>query len=149
MIVYRLEHIHDKDDYCDVDKKDLGLYSSPEKVKDAIAFYRNLPGFRDYPNGFIVTEHDLKCEQLPERVYELYLIVHDEDYDYEYGDTVSIHATLEEAIDAKKRFLMLNEDVICKCDLIKEIDITSGLMDTTFGNWTYGFVVCDEDDDES
>ena len=99
MQLYKLIHIHDIDDFVTPDIKKLGYYTSVEKVEEAIAFFAPLSGFCDYPNGFVVTEHEVSygSRTSPKAVYELCLSVHDKKWDYEYENTISVHASRKEA----------------------------------------------------
>jgi hypothetical protein len=48
-----LWHSYQPDPDVDHDEeKFIGIYSTEEKAKAAIARLRTLPGFRDYPDGF-------------------------------------------------------------------------------------------------
>lgn len=61
MKVYLLWHTHDlaadADDEPDDDAKLLGVYSSGQGAQARIARARQLPGFRDSPDGFEVSEY--------------------------------------------------------------------------------------------
>ncbi|MBS2531630.1 hypothetical protein KGQ20_02470 [Catenulispora sp. NF23] len=61
MKVYLLWHTHDlaadADDKPDEDAKLLGVYSSGLAAQARIVRARQLPGFRDSPDGFEVSEY--------------------------------------------------------------------------------------------
>lgn len=65
-IVYVLTHsytIHEGDkNHEDMDTKDLFYSASRDNCEQRIANYVNLPGFRDYPNGFEVMEIHLDTQ---------------------------------------------------------------------------------------
>jgi len=41
------------------EEKFLGIYSSEQRAREAIARFRDKPGFRDYPDGFQIYEEEL------------------------------------------------------------------------------------------
>lgn len=59
MKIYELVHMHGAETLADGrfhygDCAMLGCFSSAERVAAAIEKYRSIPGFCDYPNGFVV-----------------------------------------------------------------------------------------------
>ncbi|PWM58632.1 MAG: hypothetical protein DBX91_08770 [Subdoligranulum variabile] len=56
--VYLLWHSYELENGCE-ETKMLGVFSSEEKARDAIAFYRGLPGFRDRPKDFCIDWYEL------------------------------------------------------------------------------------------
>jgi homoserine kinase type II len=40
-------------------EKLIGVYSTKDKASTVIQKYRSIPGFRDYPDGYIVDEYGL------------------------------------------------------------------------------------------
>ena len=143
MKLYKLIHIHDIDDFITPDIKRLGYYTSLEKVEESIAFFVSLSGFCDYPNGFVVTEHEVSYgPHTPKNaVYELCLSVHDKKWDYEYENTISIHSSRKAADDAKRLFKQLNQKdhAIMNCKLIKQIWIDPFYLDEKSEFWSEGF----------
>ena len=59
MAVFLLEHIHIYEHSGEEDLKFIGIYSTHDLVEQAILRMRKLPGFRDAPDGFDITEVDL------------------------------------------------------------------------------------------
>jgi hypothetical protein len=57
MTVYLLWHVHDLGD--EFDEKLLGLYSSQASAEAARERTQSLPGFRDHPDGFHISEYEL------------------------------------------------------------------------------------------
>ena len=55
--VYVLQHTYE--DETHEDTKFLGVFSSDEAAKEAILHLRNLPGFRDYPDGFEIDKYEI------------------------------------------------------------------------------------------
>jgi len=43
-------------------QKRLGVYSSPEEAKKAIKIFIKQPGFKDYPDGFVIDKHKLDID---------------------------------------------------------------------------------------
>ena len=147
MKIYKLVHIHDIDDYIVPDIKHLGYFSDVEKVKNAISFFVSLPGFSSYPNGFVVTSHNISYAKKSKDyfVYELCCSIHDKNWDYEYENVISIHATQKDAKDAKREFKMLNkmENGILNSKLNKDIWIDARRVDEMSVFWNEGFNVED------
>ncbi|MDB5736223.1 MAG: dihydroorotate dehydrogenase [Alphaproteobacteria bacterium] len=53
--VFQLDHVYEQYNGDD-ETKSLGLYSSREKAEQAIERYKSLPGFRQYPDAFVIYE---------------------------------------------------------------------------------------------
>ena len=53
--LYQLHHEYELDE-GDREMKSLGIYSSQEKAIEAIERYRTLEGFRNRPDGFVISE---------------------------------------------------------------------------------------------
>jgi len=58
--VFLLLHVRE-DGPDDEDIKAIGIYSTREKAEKTIDKYKkeNLPGFKDYPDGFNITKYEL------------------------------------------------------------------------------------------
>jgi uncharacterized protein (DUF952 family) len=54
-VVYKLVHTYETEQGEDEDKP-LGVYSTRETAQEAIERYRKLPGFRQYPDAFVIYE---------------------------------------------------------------------------------------------
>jgi hypothetical protein len=63
MTVYLLEHVHDLGDGHE-DAKLVGVFSSRAKAEAALDCVRDQPGFRDTPEGFDISEHELDSSRL-------------------------------------------------------------------------------------
>ena len=57
MKVYLLEHIYELEGHDEV--RTLGIYSSKEKAEEVILDYKKLPGFKDFLDGFCITEYEI------------------------------------------------------------------------------------------
>lgn len=59
MDVYLLQHESENSD----EPKLLGVFDSRESAESAIVSYRELPGFREFPEGFSVDKYEVnkKC----------------------------------------------------------------------------------------
>lgn len=55
--VFLLTHSYEIDDEETV--KIIGIYSSKEKAENTIEKYKNLPGFKDYPDSFCISEYEI------------------------------------------------------------------------------------------
>lgn len=56
--VFVLHHVHVIDD-DDENVKLLGVYSTRAIAMDRIETYKNLPGFKECPDGFEITEYEI------------------------------------------------------------------------------------------
>jgi hypothetical protein len=56
MLIYRLYHVRSDSEYDDEESFHLGSYSTRENAEEAIELLRTKPGFRDYPDDFIIDE---------------------------------------------------------------------------------------------
>ena len=139
MIIYNVVHIEDKGLYRNVNLKLIGYFSTIEKALCSIETVKNLQGFKDSPNGFIIKEMVVEYSRRSPYVYELNQCLYDADYTYtyEYSKTISLYPTYQKAIVAKKRFKELNSNSFMKCKLKKDIGIDRILIDEVL--WTEGF----------
>ena len=55
--VFLLQHSYEIDEIDET--KVIGIYTSREKAEIAVEKYKNLPGFNDYPNSFIIDHYEL------------------------------------------------------------------------------------------
>ena len=88
MKIYELVHMHGAETLADGrfhygDCAMLGCFSSAERVAAAIEKYRSIPGFCDYPNGFVVFAHEV--EEHAVLVYLANVYIHDAEYEFEYS----------------------------------------------------------------
>ncbi len=90
---YKLQHKRfietdsEGDKICDTNL--LGFFSSEENYKTAIAFYLKLPGFKDFPDDFVVEKVEADVDDYNENVGEfassVFYLSHewyDDEYDY-------------------------------------------------------------------
>ena len=59
--VFILYHTYGSDDEEDENWKELGVYSSSDEANKAIQRFTKQPGFKDYPDGFVVDKHKLNA----------------------------------------------------------------------------------------
>ena len=55
LTVYMLHHVHEFDDGHE-DVKLIGVFSSEQHARDALAQVKDQPGFRECPEGFEISE---------------------------------------------------------------------------------------------
>lgn len=61
--VYFVDHIRDISEDDDVqDVKLIGVYTTKELAEEAVERKKNLEGFRDYPDGFEISETPLDTD---------------------------------------------------------------------------------------
>lgn len=93
MKIYELVHMHGAETLADGrfhygDCAMLGCFSSAERVAAAIEKYRCIPGFCDYPNGFVVFAHEV--EEHAVLVYLANVYIHDAEYEFEYSRNLGV-----------------------------------------------------------
>jgi len=59
-VVYVLQHAKDIDEEEDV--KFIGVYSNSEKAEATVEKFKKIEGFKDYPEGFTIAEHELDVD---------------------------------------------------------------------------------------
>ena len=64
-LVWVVQHVA-RADSDDEDGKLLGVYSSPQSAEAAVLRFRDLPGFRDYPESFYIGQHELDRDEWTE-----------------------------------------------------------------------------------
>ncbi|MFK0158846.1 hypothetical protein ACIQVK_43110 [Streptomyces sp. NPDC090493] len=79
--VHALIHLHDFDDGS-ADFKLIGVFTSPDRAEQARAACAQLPGFRDFPDGFLVVLLQVDGARadrgsLPEDLYLLFRTLED------------------------------------------------------------------------
>jgi homoserine kinase type II len=55
--VFLLQHTYEYDD-CE-ETKIIGIYSSRERAEKVVEKYKELPGFKHYPDCFFIDEYDI------------------------------------------------------------------------------------------
>lgn len=119
--VYRFIHRH----FVEIDMKTgeevyntmgLGYFSSEEKCLELIPFYLELPGFKDYPNAFIIEEVEADVDYFNDEIgnFEGYVYeLSHEYYDGEYDNVsfLGFYSTLQNAERAERKF-RLDEDFV-------------------------------------
>lgn len=141
MILYKVDHIYDRVKYSNVNLKNIGYFDSLAKAEQAIKQYKLLEGFKEYPNGFIITAIKIDKIRMPRFVYELILYVHDSDYDYEYERWLSVHTSREMAETSRKRFEELNRCSLYKSSLNIELMVDQIPLNEPSAFWSEGFTV--------
>ena len=115
MKIYELVHMHraevlsdgrfHKSFHCG-DIAILGFFKSLDEVSTTIKFYKNIEGFRNYPNGFVVFEHEIEGDEAS--IYVAFFYMHDEEYEFEYSRDLGIFTCESDACHAIKNFRQNN-----------------------------------------
>ena len=111
MKIYELVHMHRAEVLSDGrfhcgDIAILGFFKSLDEVSTTIKFYKNIEGFRNYPNGFVVFEHEIEGEEAS--IYVAFFYMHDEEYEFEYSRDLGIFTCESDACHAIKNFRQNN-----------------------------------------
>ena len=111
MKIYELVHMHRAEVLSDGrfhcgDIAILGFFKSLDEVSTTIKFYKNIEGFRNYPNGFVVFEHEIKGDEAS--IYVAFFYMHDEEYEFEYSRDLGIFTCESDACHAIKNFRQNN-----------------------------------------
>lgn len=124
----------------------LGFFSSRQRCNEAISFYQNILGFKDYPEDFLVEEIEADVDDyndVPGEFDEFVYYLSHEWYDgeFDYVSSLGYYSILDKAEEAKAKYAC--EEVfigypsgfcIAKCEI--------GKM-----NWTEGFVNWSDEDE--
>lgn len=107
MKIYELVHMHRAEVLSDGrfhcgDIAILGFFKSLDEVSTTIKFYKNIEGFRNYPNGFVVFEHEIEGDEAS--IYVAFFYMHDEEYEFEYSRDLGIFTCESDACHAIKNF---------------------------------------------
>lgn len=112
--IYKLTHkrlvtfdVENGQEICDT--KMLGFFSSSIKCKEAIEFYLQQPGFRDYPERFFVEEivadvNDFNDTSGEFFAYVYYLTHEWYDGEYDHVSCLGYYSTLQRAEEAEKKY---------------------------------------------
>lgn len=140
MKIYELMHMHgaealsdDRFHYGDIAM--LGFFTSPEAISASIKQYRNIAGFRDYPNGFVVFEHEIEGDAA--EVYVASFYIHDEEYEFEYSRNLGVFICESDAYHAIDTFRQNNLTNWSNDKLEAEINVDKYVLDEM--NCIYGF----------
>lgn len=111
MKIYELVHMHRAEVLSDGrfhcgDIAILGFFKSLDEVSTTIKFYKNIEGFRNYPNGFVVFEHEIEGDEAS--IYVAFFYMHDEEYEFEYSRDLGIFTCESNACHAIKNFRQNN-----------------------------------------
>lgn len=111
MKIYELVHMHRAEVLSDGrfhcgDIAILGFFKSLDEVSTTIKFYKNIEGFRNYPNGFVVFEHEIEGDEAS--IYVAFFYMHDEEYEFEYSRDLGIFTCESDACHATKNFRQNN-----------------------------------------
>lgn len=111
MKIYELVHMHRAEVLSDGrfhcgDIAILGFFKSLDEVSTTIKFYKNIEGFRNYPNGFVVFEHEIEGDEAS--IYVAFFYMHDEEYEFEYSRDLGIFTCESDACHAIKNFQQNN-----------------------------------------
>lgn len=141
MKIYELLHMHGTDTLPDGrfhygDTSMLGFFTSCSGVQAAITQYRDIPGFRDYPNGFVVFEHQIEDT---EHVYLAEFYAHDPEFEFEFVKSLGIFVNERDADRALERFKQNNAEIWADDHLIVELTVDSYWLDEM--HCTHGFDV--------
>ena len=107
MKIYELVHMHRAEVLSDGrfhcgDIAILGFFKSLDEVSTTIKFYKNIEGFRNYPNGFVVFEHEIEGDEAS--IYVAFFYMHDEEYEIEYSRDLGIFTCESDDCHAIKNF---------------------------------------------
>lgn len=111
MKIYELVHMHRAEVLSDGrfhcgDIAILGFFKSLDEVSTTIKFYKNIEGFRNYPNGFVVFEHEIEGDEAS--IYVAFFYMHDEEFEFEYSRDLGIFTCESDACHAIKNFRQNN-----------------------------------------
>lgn len=103
MVVYELTHLFFRDtDGLVYSPKNLGLYYSPQNVKQAVQYYSTRSGFYENQDAFSIRERNVLGNIIHDTIYEVLVYLHSENFEFEteielglYGNEVTAQNKLD------------------------------------------------------
>lgn len=114
----------------------LVFFTSWSGMQAAIAQYKEIPGFRDYPNGFVVFEHQIEDTDC---VYFAQFYAHDAEFEFEFVQSLGIFTNERDANRAVETFRQNNAANWADDHLI--VELTVDLYRLNEMHCIYGFNV--------
>lgn len=112
---YKLEHKRVIDDDFNVDEvyetKLLGFFSSEEKCRKAICNYLEQPGFKDYPEDFVIEKVEANIDDFNDIAGDfnssIFYLAHEwYDGEYDHISHLGYYSSIEKATRAKLLYLL-------------------------------------------
>lgn len=147
MKVYLLTHSREVE-LCATSSVMIGIYSSLSVVDTTINKYKDIEGFKDYPDDFVVKEYEVTSKENNEILpgHPIYFLQHEYSVDeegiiYDYDTDIGIFANYDSAKKVMEELIrtktypkspdgLYAPDGFCISECIVDED-----------NWTEGFVV--------
>lgn len=109
MTVYVLLHSREveEDVFCSIG---IGIYTSMEIVHETIARYKNVTGFKDYPDDFVVDQYEVVTREGDDVIANGFVYFLQHEYtigDYDYPTSIGIYSNCE---DVKATIRELKKD---------------------------------------
>lgn len=138
MIVFELTHVFQFDtDGVICAPKALGFYSSLDSARAAIDSYKAKPGFKDFPDGFVVRQRPV-VGTFTDIIFEALVYFHSVDFEEEFSVELGLFAQLQDAENAVASFRKDNEDLFHQNTLCTEAIVNTCRIDAR--QWDEGFV---------
>lgn len=140
MIVYELRHIYfvHKDEYVD-SCRELGLFSSPESVREAIRYYSDRLGFCDNQKAYSIRRREVIGQVMDNIIYEALINPHTEDYEYDYGVELGLFGSESDANAAIDIYVQDNIDFMSDGYVTRECIVNKCIIDKKY--WSEGFTI--------
>ncbi len=139
MILVELSHVFSRyENTFAICPKELGFYRN---YADALATMEKLklqPGFRENPDAFVFREWDVIGEVRNDRIYQASLYYHTEDLELEGEIKLGLYAMEEEALQAVRRCMDLNPQLLGAKDVICEENVCPWVIGKLNG-WEEGY----------
>lgn len=140
MILYELRHLFFTQlGHAAHSPKTLGMFTSSEHVRDAIAYYLTQPGFRDDPEAFSVRTRNVSGELSEDAVFEAGVYLHSEDYDYEYVVELGLYGDEHEADSRVREYCKSNPSLVHSGRVVVEEFVQKHWLNRR--EWAEGFLI--------
>ena len=140
MIVYELTHLfHRINGSIVLEPISLGLFSSLDRIKEAMQYYFSKPGFCDNPEGFSIRQREVNGTIANFEIFEAIAYFHTDDYEYEYSSELGLWGKEALSTEAMDLFVQNNRHLFNIQDLIAEKIVNRRILDKN--EWAEGFSI--------
>lgn len=142
MNIFELSHIYYifEDTPC-FSKKNLGFFSTKKTLMNAINYYRELPGFCNAPNGFVINQRTILGDIVNGCVFEGVVYAHSEDHiSLEFDMSIGLYAEYSTAQKDLNVFIKDNPYLFNDHRIVVECMVCESQLDEV-ELWKEGFVV--------
>ena len=140
MVIYELTHMFFQ---CEGEliysPKNLGVYYSYESAKQAVQYYRTLPGFCENQEAFSVKERCVLGNIIDDTVFEAIVYLHTKDYEFEIEIELGLYAEQVTAQNKLQKYCTENFLLVNAQNLVSEQIVNKCIIERK--EWSEGFSI--------